>query len=61
MRFRAFLPLKQREFIANRVGRKANGGAEPPALQGRFQKYAALGGFACLERDREAEHTAHTS
>ncbi len=36
---RAFLPLKQREFIANRAGRKPGGGAEAPALRGRFQKY----------------------
>jgi hypothetical protein len=42
----AILPMKRREIIANRVGRKADGGAEAPALQGRFERYAALGGSA---------------
>jgi len=50
----AILPMKQREFIVNRVGRKADGGAESPALQCRFEKYAALGDSVCRERAREA-------
>jgi len=37
----ALLPVNYREFRANRVGRKADGGAEAPAPQGRMEKYAA--------------------
>jgi hypothetical protein len=42
----ALSPVKHREFIAKRVGRKADGGAEAPALRARLKKYAALGGTA---------------
>jgi hypothetical protein len=48
----AFLAMNHRELPAKR---KADGGAEAPALRARFEKYVALSGFACPERTREAE------
>ena len=34
----ALLPVNYRELLAKRVGRKADGGAEAPAPQGRMEK-----------------------
>jgi hypothetical protein len=45
---RTLLPMNHREFLANRAGRKADGGAEAPALQDRIEKVRGIfGGIAC--------------